>query len=114
MRIKLVLLATIALVLNLMTISPAKAEVILSAGKPPMAKITNINCTQKLCQSFKFVEEMAPMFMNVGTNITSNILFRQDLGDRLFNLNEKAGIGCLVDGQGSVNGTITCGIVDKF
>jgi len=112
MRIKLVFLATIALVLNLIALSPVRAEAVLGAtiDKPPMAKIS---CAQKLCQSFRFVEEMAPMFMNVGTNITSNILFRQDLGDRLFNLNEKSGIGCLVDGEGSVDGSITCGTLDK-
>jgi len=94
-----------------MTISPAKADVgIARINIKPT--ISNTGCAQRLCQSFKIVEEMAPIFMNVG-NITSQILFRQDLGDRVFNLNEKAGVACLVDAKGSVDGSITCGTVDK-
>jgi len=95
-----------------MTISPVKADVgITGINTKPTG--SNNGCAQRLCQSFKVVEEMAPKFMNVG-NITSQLLFRQDFGDRLFNLNEKAGIACLVDAQGSVDGSITCGTVDKY
>jgi phosphatidate phosphatase PAH1 len=113
MKIRLVILATIALVLNLITISPAKAEIGITSAtisKPTMAKI---GCVQKLCQAFR-VEEMAPIFINVGNNITSHIFFRQDLGDRLFNLNQKSGVACLLDGQGSKDGSVTCGVLDMF
>jgi hypothetical protein len=112
MRLKLIILATIALVLNLITISPVKADVGINKINSKLT-ISNTACAQRLCQSFKIVEEMAPIFMNVG-NVTSRILFRQDLGDRLFNLNEKAGVACLVDAQGSVDGSVTCGTIDKF
>ncbi len=113
MKIKLVILATFALVLNLIVMSPAKAEVGIATVISSPQTMAKLGCAQKLCQSFRIVEEMAPIFMNVGNNITSNIFFRQDKGDRLFTLNEKAGVACLVDGQGSVDGSISCGQVDK-
>jgi len=52
--------------------------------------------------------------MNVGSNIKSHIFFRQDLGDRLFNLNPKSGVACLLDGEGSQDGSVFCGQLDKF
>ena len=113
MKIRLIILATIALILNLVTISPAKADINIASAnlhKPTMAKM---GCVQKLCQAFR-VEEMAPVFINVGNNITSHIFFRQDLGDRLFNMNQKSGVACLLDGQGSEDGSVTCGILDMF
>jgi hypothetical protein len=112
MRLKLLVLATIALILNLVTISPVKAEIgITTVNTQTMAKL---GCVQTLCQSFRLVEEMAPVFMNVGSNIKSHIFFRQDLGDRLFNLNPKSGVACLLDGEGSQDGSIFCGQLDKF
>jgi len=113
MKIRLVILATIALILNLIAISPAKADIGIASSnlnKPPMAKI---DCAQKICQALR-VEQMAPIFINVGNNIKSHIFFRQDLGDRLFNLNQKSGVACLLDGQGSEDGSVTCGILDMF
>ncbi|WP_144050205.1 hypothetical protein [Synechococcus sp. PCC 7502] len=97
-----------------MTISPAKAEVGMAAATSNAQTMAKIGCSQKLCQSFKFVEEMAPIFINVGNNIKSHIFFRQDLGDRLFNLNPKSGVACLIDGEGSLDGSITCGLLDKY
>jgi hypothetical protein len=114
MKIRLVILATIALVLNLITISPAKADIGIASATINKAQMSKIGCVQKLCQSFRIVEEMAPIFINVGNNITSHIFFRQDLGDRLFNLNQKSGVACLLDGQGSEDGSVTCGVMDTF
>jgi hypothetical protein len=113
MKLKLLIFASIALILNLITMSPAKAEVTI-AGLAPKSPIAKISCTQRLCQSFRIVEEMAPMFVQLGGNITGRIFYRQDLGDRLFNFNDKSGVACLVDGEGSRDGSITCGVLDKF
>ncbi len=115
MIIKLLTLATIALVLNFASVSPVRAELAFAALSPNKPTIsTKISCAQRFCQSFKIIEEMTPKFMNVANNIKDRIFFRQDLGDRLFNLQEKSGIACLIDAQGSVDGSITCGVIDLY
>lgn len=114
MRLRLIVGVTIAIILNLAVINGARAEqsmTNLNITTPPIARIS---CTQQLCQSFRIIEEMAPAFISVGNRIKSHLHFPQNLGDRLFNLNEKAGVACLVDGQGSEDGSIYCGMLDKY
>ena len=110
MKLRLIIGLTIALVLNLSLITPAKADQTILTTTP----IAKISCVQQLCQSFRIIEEMAPAFVSVGNRIKSHLHFPQSPGNRIFNLNEKAGVACLVDGQGSQDGSIYCGILDKY
>jgi len=112
MKLKLIILTTIALIFNIVTISPAKADVTIAAlTKPSTTKMLCDTAFQGLkdsCQSMKFVAEFSPIF----TKTTRNLFFRQG-GDRLFSLNDREGVACLIDGEGSVDGSVTCGLLDK-
>jgi hypothetical protein len=111
MKLKLIILAAIALIFNIVTISPARADVAVAALPKPTIKLTCDSTFQGLknsCQSIKFVEEFSPLF----TKTTRNLFFREG-SDRLFSLNDRDGIACLIDGEGSIDGSVMCGVIDK-
>lgn len=129
---KLRIFAVIAAIATITFATPVKADTIASLQLVPQQTQENLTCSattpqpldqfsfaiaSAACESWNSNTETTPVKVAVLASESVSKLVPSpstlpNLPDRVVMLNHQSNVACLVNGGGSVNGSVTCGFVD--